>query len=286
MLLHLIGDYGVGDLSFAEVASRLKRLIPECEVFPTPVPAFNTIAAGFIVAQLALNNPPPGTVIFENVAPRLDDDGPRAQGAGEPLVCAFLPEGVKVIGVLAGHAFSFLKDAGVPIRRVNCAASGSQFRSRDLFPDAIARIVRGDDGVLGDPISPDDIPDMPHGVICYVDGFGNIKTTWRVGEVEGRSGDLLRIRIYSRVFAGNLATGQNFDVRHGELGLTPGSSGWRGADGRTFRFLEVFLRGGSAWELFGRPPIGEEVEVGKLVGAGSRPPRVTPPAGYTVPRLT
>jgi hypothetical protein len=45
------------------------------------------------------------------------------------------------------------------------------------------------------------------------------------------------------------------------VALAPGSSGWRGAGGEEVRWLEVFLRGGSAWEAFGRPGIGDRVEV-------------------------
>jgi len=41
----------------------------------------------------------------------------------------------------------------------------------------------------------------------------------------------------------------------------PGSSGWTRADGTETRWVELFLRGGSAWEAFDRPDIGARVEI-------------------------
>ncbi len=47
VLIHMIADYGHGDLAFAEVRQCLALFVPEAEVFLTPVPAFNTVSAGF-----------------------------------------------------------------------------------------------------------------------------------------------------------------------------------------------------------------------------------------------
>jgi hypothetical protein len=60
MLVHVIADYGPGDLAFAEVAQRLMLRLPDAEPVYTPVPAFATLAAGFCVAQLGLNPAPAG----------------------------------------------------------------------------------------------------------------------------------------------------------------------------------------------------------------------------------
>ena len=51
-------------------------------------------------------------------------------------------------------------------------------------------------------------------------------------------------------------------AEEGALALAPGSSGWTGADGEETRFMELFLRGGSAWESFGRPDVGARVQIG------------------------
>ncbi len=41
-----------------------------------------------------------------------------------------------------------------------------------------------------------------------------------------------------------------FAVRHGELAFAPGSSGWPMRHGGEVRWMEIFLRGGNAWDLF------------------------------------
>lgn len=56
MLIHLVADYGAGDLAFAEVTQRLVGLIDDAAVVPVPVPAFDTVSAGFCAAQLALGD--------------------------------------------------------------------------------------------------------------------------------------------------------------------------------------------------------------------------------------
>lgn len=94
MLLHLIADFGPNDLAFAEVIQRFKLFMPEAEPVVTPVPPFATLAAGFCAAQLALNDAPPGTVVFHNVAPRQDEAAARRNNDGERLACARLPNRV------------------------------------------------------------------------------------------------------------------------------------------------------------------------------------------------
>jgi hypothetical protein len=59
MLVHIVADYGHGDLAFAEVAQRIKLPLPDAEAVAVPVPPFATLAAGFCVAQLGLNPPRP-----------------------------------------------------------------------------------------------------------------------------------------------------------------------------------------------------------------------------------
>src|SRR5687767_15919065 len=110
VLVHVVADYGHNDLAFAEVVQRLKTHLPDAELVFTPVPPFATLAAGFCVAQLGLNEAPAGTLIYHNVAPREDEAEARAENAGERLAFARLATGVRVIGVNAGYAFSFLRD--------------------------------------------------------------------------------------------------------------------------------------------------------------------------------
>lgn len=53
-----------------------------------------------------------------------------------------------------------------------------------------------------------------------------------------------------------------FAVPQGELAYAPGSSGWKIGLRDELRWMEVFLRGGNAWDLFGKPPIGSVVSIG------------------------
>ena len=117
MLVHIIADYGTGDLAFAEVVQRIKLHLPDAETVSVPVPPFSTLAAGFCIAQLGLNAAPPGTLIYHNVAPREDDQAARPGNAGECLAYARLPTGVRVIGVNSGYALSFIKDVAKTSRR-------------------------------------------------------------------------------------------------------------------------------------------------------------------------
>ena len=260
MLVHVIADYGQGDLAFAEVAQRLKLHLPDAEPVLTPVPPFATLAAGFCIAQLGLNGAPPGTLIYHNVAPRADDEAARAGNAGERLAYALLPTGARVVGATAGYTYAFLRDVADELRWANVPAEGSQFRSRDLFPQAAAAIALGRADALAGPIDPSEIPDVPRGRVAYVDGYGNLKLTItpeahglaRGARVRARIGDAAREAVVSD---------GSFDVAPGDLAFAPGSSGWTTARGGEVRWMELFLRGGNAWEAFGRPVAGAEVDL-------------------------
>jgi len=260
MLVHIVADYGAGDLAFAEVAQRLKLHLPDAEPVLTPVPAFSTLAAGFCIAQLGLNEAAPGTLIYHNVAPRQDDENARVRNAGERLAVARLPTGIRAIGVNAGHAFSFVRDAADELRWAAVAAEGSQFRSRDLFPQAAAAVAVGRPDALAEPIERLDIPDVPAGRIAYIDGYGNLKTTFRQGEKHFESGTKLHVRI-GRAQAKAVASDGSFAVEPGQVAFAPGSSGWKDRDGGRVCWMELFLRNGSAWELFGHPSVGDEIQI-------------------------
>jgi hypothetical protein len=259
MLVHIIADYGFGDLAFAEVVQRIKFHLPDAEPVLTPVPPFATVAAGFCIAQLGLNAAPVGTIIYHNVAPREDDKEARANNAGERLAFARLPTGVRVVGVNAGHAFAFIRDAAEELRWAAVPAEGSQFRSRDLFPQAAAAIAVGEPDALDVKIDRADIPEIPKNRVAYVDGYGNIKTS-----IPSRGGKkTLKVRV--RIGEGQMeaiASDGSFAVEPGQLAFAPGSSGWPDAKGGQVRWMELFLRGGNAWEAFGRPPVGAEIEIG------------------------
>ncbi len=116
MLLHIIADYGPADLAFAEVIQRLKQALPDAEFVLTNVPVFSTLAAGFCIAQIGLNAADDSTLIYHNVAPRAEDTPSSSADPGERLAFARLPNGVKVIGVHAGHSLSFIRDVAEELR--------------------------------------------------------------------------------------------------------------------------------------------------------------------------
>lgn len=260
MLVHIIADYGQGDLAFAEVVQRIKLYLPDAEPILTPVPAFSTLAAGFCVAQLGLNNSPAGTIIYHNVAPRFDDEQARVSNAGERLAFALLPTGVRVIGVNAGHTFSFVRDTASELRWAAVEAQGSQFRSRDLFPQAAAAIALGLPDALTEKLSPTDIPDVPPNCIAYIDGYGNLKTTIQHKSINLGEGNTVRVQIGDTKLDA-IATDGSFAVKPGQIALAPGSSGWINAQGKQTRWMELFLRSGSAWESFARPSVGTYINI-------------------------
>jgi len=258
MLVHIVADYGHGDLAFAEVVQRIRQIQPDAEPLLTPVPPFATLAAGFCIAQLGLNAAPAGTIIYHNVAPRMDDDAAREANAGERLAFARLPTGVRVIGVNAGHAFSFVRAAAEEVRWAAVPAQGSQFRSRDLFPQAAAAIALGQVDALADAIDVAAIPPVPPNRIAYIDGYGNLKTTIAHAEDSAPVGTTMRVRIGDITQDAVVADG-SFAVASGQLAFAPGSSGWTAPDGRHTQWMEVFLRGGNAAASFGHPALGEEI---------------------------
>jgi S-adenosyl-l-methionine hydroxide adenosyltransferase len=256
MLVTAVADYGAGDLAFAEVRQRLALLLPEADVTAIPVPPFDTVSAGFCVAQLAFGQGPADRVVYANVAPRRDEDEPRADNAGERLVAARLDSGVLVVGVAAGASLSFLADEGVALHAVNVPDSGSQFRSRDVFPAALAGLARGDGGLLGERVT---AAPAPARSVVYTDGYGNLKTSWY--EPPAPVGSTVRVRIGTAEVDAVVSDGV-FAVPAGTVSFAPGSSGWPRGDGSGERVCyELFARGGDAARLFGNPPSGAEVEV-------------------------
>jgi hypothetical protein len=254
LLCHLITDYGNGDPSFGEVMQKLHLLEPQIHCLPTSVPAFSTIATGFWTAQYATVNPVHGMLIFTNTAPRRDNKEKRTSNEGEGLIYAMLNNGVRIIGVNSGYCFSFVKPLLQIASMVEVANKGSQFRSRDFYPDAVAGIVHGENKWIGKTLDPMTIPDVPKQRIAWIDGYGNMKTTVRKSEVSFASGQPVTVTV-SGMKRTAFFTDGSFSVREGELAFAPGSSG--GSD----PFMEIFLRGLSAWKEFGKPRIESEFTI-------------------------
>jgi len=186
VLVHLVADYGPGDLAAAEVHARLAVHLPGADVVYTPVGPFDTVAAGFCVAQLALGEGPAERLVYHNVAPREDLDDPRPDNEGEPLLAARLSNRVLVVGVAAGSTFAFVAEEVEDLHEVAVPASRSQFRSRDAFPALLPGLLAGDRSLLAAPLDPAGLPPVPARTVAYVDGYGNLKTT--LGGTAGGAG--------------------------------------------------------------------------------------------------
>lgn len=259
MLITLIADYGTGDPAFVEVTQRLMLTLPQAHIHPLSVTPFNTLATGFWIAQLGLNSGPADRLIYHNCAPRQDDPDARQDNEGEGLTYALLPNGVKVVGVNAGYSLSFIKDHAQVLHSVNVSRGGSQFRSRDVFPTAAAAIAQGDFSLLGNPLDPAQLPDTPLDRVAWIDGYGNIKTTIPAHTVELETETKVIVRIGDVVSDAVYSDG-SFRVPEGTLAFAPGSSGWPPpGGGHPQRWMELFLRGGSAWKRFGKPRLNQRV---------------------------
>lgn len=250
--IHLIADYGVGDPAFGEVIQKLLMLDSNLRVYPTSVPAFSTIATGFWIAQYGLYNPFNSLAIYSNTAPRKDKKEARENNAGEGLVYIKLTNNIPIVAVHAGYNLSFVKNHIKVFRRVNVSNSGSQFRSRDFYPEAVVKILNNNEDILGDDLDKNIIPDIPLQKIASIDGYGNIKTTIRIHDVNFSIGSKINVKI-GKISHEAYFTNGSFSVPEGTLSISKGSTG--GENG----FLELFLRGGSAYSLFGRPQVEDDV---------------------------
>lgn len=244
--LILISDYGVGDPAFTEVVLQLRNLIPDVFIYPQSTPAFSTVNTGFWIYQIALTPNIKNTYIYSNTAPRKDGKDPKKNNSGEKLMYACLKNGFEIIAVNSGNVFSFVKNDIKDFHFVKVENEGSQFRSRDKYPSVVAKMIQGDKSFIGEREDPKSIIEAPNSLIASIDGYGNMKTTMRASEVKFKPGQTLTIEIYNKKHLGTYTDGF-FHIAEGELSFFPGSSG------HSDKFMEISLRGGSAWRLFDKP---------------------------------
>jgi hypothetical protein len=227
---------------------------------PTTVPSFDTISTGFCLGQLALAELPQDArvIVFSNTAPRRDLKKARAHNEGEGLVFARLTNGAEILAVNSGYSLSFVRENIRALFAVNVDQRGTQFRSRDIYPKVIAALVREENSFMGQELNAAQfIPDIPKGVVGYVDSFHNLKTTFRTDDPEiaqFQDGQRVFIGIKGAFREAHVASG-SFNVEEGEWAFAPGSSGF------TRRFWEIFLRGGHAGIAFGGVNAGDKIEI-------------------------
>lgn len=167
------------------------------------------------------------------------------------MMYAKLKNGFEIMAINAGYAFSFVKPYIQDFHYANCANEGSQFRSRDIYPFAVAKMVQNDTSVIGEKGDISLIPDFPKNMIASIDGYGNIKTTTRLSEVKDLTpGQKITVSLNHQKHVAIFTDGV-FNIHEGELAFAPGSTG------HDDKFMELFVRGGSANHLFELPPVEE-----------------------------
>lgn len=244
----LIADYGSGDPAFSEVSLQLLHKVPGATILQQSTPPFSTLNTGFWIYQLGMVKELTNTYIYSNTAPRFEDDAAQKNNKGEKFAYATLQNGVEIMAVNAGYTFSFVKPFLTAFHLVNVSNEGSQFRSRDNFPEAVRQMITNDKTVIGEKLAIESIPEIPTFRIGSIDGYGNIKTTTRLSECTYEPGQKLQITLNNTMHTATFTDGI-FNIPQGEIAFAPGSSG------HDDRFMEIFYRGKSAWELFGKPSV-------------------------------
>lgn len=267
-LLHVMCDYKAGGMEFGEITNRLQYHLAEphsVRIHPTEVPSLDTMAIGFVTAQYAFAPNRGKMVIYGNAAPRRDTSAAAAKNIDHGIKYARLKNGVEIINVNSEFAFGFVKTEIEEFRDIDCPNSGSQFRSRDFFPESVARIVNGDYSKLTKKMDIAAIPEIPSNMVAWTDGFGNIKTTMRKSDLDKKGfkvGQSVQVIMNGVSMVGVIAEG-GFTVDRGVLAVNAGSSGYDNP------FVELFLRvhhmrEKTAAVRFDYPAGGEQFEIKAL----------------------
>jgi hypothetical protein len=234
-------DYAPSGLEFAEIVSKFQHFLKkpnEVRIHQVSTPSLDTIAVGFVTYQLAMAKRSNKVYIYGNSAPRRKNAKAVKNNLGSGVVYARLKNGVEIMNVYSDYSLSFVRDQIVEFRDVDCKVAGSQFRSRDFFPEKVARLIDGDRTMLTKTLDPKQITPVPHNLIVWTDGFGNIKTSMRLSDLEKQgftSGEKVQVILNGVSMVGVISIG-GFAVERGVLAVNAGSSGYDDP------FIELFLR--------------------------------------------
>ena len=148
-VLKILTDYPRDDLAHDEVHQALVTACVHRDVWPRnlddgAIPGLDTVSGGFKTAQLALNSTLGfGHVFHTNCAPRKNIASVKS--SGEKIVVGLTKTGVALLIVNSGYALSHFRDSmrvgEVAFFQTSVRHAGSQFRSRDFFPDAMAELA-------------------------------------------------------------------------------------------------------------------------------------------------
>ena len=243
-LVHVIADYGPGDLAFAELLQRLAIAVPDGVVNATVVDSGDTLTAGLCVAQLALSDGPPGWVVVHDV------------GMGTRVCVGRTWSGALVVGPDAGWSWSFVADGLRDLFYLDVRAGGFERAALDVVALAVRHAVARHPHAVAAAMPRDRVPSIPACVIAAVDRAGNVGTT--LSRPPAAPGERVRVAIGDASRTALVAS-ERPEAHDGALTLVPGSRGWPTRDGGRTRLLELCVGGGSAAELFDHPPTGAPI---------------------------
>ncbi len=294
-VIKILTDYTRDDLAHDEVQQALvtacvKHGVDATHIDVGAIPGLDTVVAGFKSAQLLLNSQLGyGHVFHTNCAPRKNIVSVKS--SGEKIVLGMTKNGGVLLAVNSGYSLAPFAEAVVSgfmqFYQTSVPDSGSQFRSRDFFPEAVAdlaahltkqykklgptkisaalkkgkyeEILKGL-SFIGKPVAPSALPYLPPATVCYVDNFGNIKLNSHHDRLLAQylPGTQMVIAIGNTVSDVTVG-GAGFSQGEGVIALTGGSSGWN-LDGKGTKALtEIFLRGGRAESHFPGLKTGDQV---------------------------
>jgi hypothetical protein len=253
--IEVIADYGGGyttDHAFAEVRNHFLRFDKKGiikMVSEHPVYAFSTIETGFWIAQEGLHSEHKNLVIFSNTAPRGVHSW-RGESR-QNFLYGLLDSAVPVFSINAGYNLSFVKERLKGLWEVKVPNVGTQFRSRDYYPEATMAILQGDLEKIGNPVDIAKIPDMPLFRLASVDGYGNLKTTIKKSQLKEAvlKSKILRVTVngYSHFALNTLIPG--IEGRVYDLCVVQGSSG--GKQGNYLEIVRLMARACDDFHLAG-----------------------------------
>jgi hypothetical protein len=169
--LLVVGDYGTQDLAFYEVVQKLHEHAAKAgirlDIDIASVDSFDIAQTAVLVKEAAASGR--YDAVYHNTAPRLDGQ-PKVGNVGEGLahIEIQLENGKKVpvVGVAsgsqeAGNSFSLLRKGwqAALLNKVEFDQGNTQFRSRDLFPQEVVRLLAGDRSRLRETITVDALPE-------------------------------------------------------------------------------------------------------------------------------
>lgn len=261
--IEVIADYGGGhttDHAFSEVRNhfyRFDKFKKIRNITEHPVYAFSTIETGFWIAQEGLHSEHKDFVIFSNTAPRGEIiwSGENRQA----FVCGILDNGIPFFAVNALYNLSFVKDRVKGLWEVRVPNVGTQFRSRDYYPEATMAILNGKLDRIGRSVDLSLIQKVPNFVVASVDGYGNLKTTIKRSNLSDSISHtkVVRITINRKSFLALNTLKPGVFGKTGDLCLVVGSSG-----GKKASYLEVVrLQGRAADDYLIEGPTDDQKKI-------------------------